>query len=156
MKANEVSIKYLWGISDKEKWLSLTGSSTLMTVDLWWQKVKILTDIGMFQWGSNCDEYNKKIDEEIINCDYVIITHAHMDHIWRLPLLVKNWFKGRILMTGITKELMTPMLNDYVNLTTNLLKDLEENRKKVNEQLKIYHNAKKIYDSLKKLKNIII
>jgi len=51
-------------------------------------------------------------------------------------------------MTGITKELMTPMLNDYVNLTTNLLKDLEENRKKVNEQLKIYHNAKKIYDSL--------
>lgn len=156
MKANEVSIKYLWWISDKEKWLSLTGSSTLMTVDLWWQKVKILTDIGMFQWWSNCDEYNKKIDEEIINCDYVIITHAHMDHIWRLPLLVKNWFKGRILMTGITKELMTPMLNDYVSLVTNLLKDLEDNKKKSGETMRTYFNRVKIHEDLSNNKNITI
>ncbi|MDD4151095.1 MAG: MBL fold metallo-hydrolase [Candidatus Gracilibacteria bacterium] len=136
MKTNEVSIKYLGGISDKEKGLSLTGSSTLMTALLGGQKVKILTDIGMFQGGINCDEYNKKIDEEIINCDYVIITHAHMDHIGRLPLLVKNGFKGRILMTGITKELMTPMLNDYVTLTTNKIKEQEEKKKTKGQQLR--------------------
>lgn len=146
---NEVSIKYIWGIEDKEKWVSLTGSSTLVTVDLGDSKVKILTDIGMFQWWKKDDDLNKEIDEQAIKADYVIITHSHMDHIWRLPMLVKKWFKGSIIMTAITKDLAVHMLNDYVTLTKNKIEEQEEWKKRKWQQLREYLAAIKIHEELK-------
>jgi metallo-beta-lactamase family protein len=46
----------------------------------------------------------------------VIITHAHIDHIGYLPRLVKDGFRGRILCTHATKDLMTIMLRDAAKL----------------------------------------
>jgi Cft2 family RNA processing exonuclease len=151
---NEVSIKFLWGVEVREKWVSLTGSSILTTVDLWNSKVKILTDIGMFQWWQKDDEYNKQIDERAVKADYVIITHAHMDHIGRLALLVKKWFKWKIIMTSLTKDLVPLMLEDYVTLTRNKIEEQEEMKKRRWSQLKDYLKAVKLDEELKTNKDL--
>lgn len=38
--------------------------------------------------------------------DYVLVTHAHIDHSGRLPLLIRQGFRGRILATRLTAQLM--------------------------------------------------
>ncbi len=151
---NEVSIKYIWWIDDKEKWINLTGSSTLMTVDLWNSKVRILTDIWIFQWWKIAEEANSQIDENAIKADYVIITHAHMDHIGRLPMLVKKWFSWKILMSSTTKNLGRHMLESYVVLTRRMIEEQEEWQKKKWQQLKEYFRAVKEYEELQNNTNL--
>jgi metallo-beta-lactamase family protein len=44
--------------------------------------------------------------------DFLFLTHAHIDHIGRLPELIQKGFKGEIITTHATKKLLAPMLND--------------------------------------------
>ena len=48
--------------------------------------------------------------------DYVLITHAHIDHSGRVPMLIKNGFQGRILTTRLTAQLMSIMLQDSAHI----------------------------------------
>ncbi len=80
----------------------VTGSCHLLqTVDK-----NILVDCGMFQ-GGNFNE-GKNHDNFLFNpseIDVLLVTHAHLDHIGRIPKLVKEGFKGKIFMTEATVEL---------------------------------------------------
>lgn len=70
------------------------------------QGKKILIDCGMFQ-GSNFNE-GKNSDPFPFNpkeIDAVLVTHAHLDHIGRLPKLVKEGFNGQVYMIKATAEL---------------------------------------------------
>ncbi len=49
--------------------------------------------------------------------DYVLVTHAHIDHIGGLPELIQKGFKGEILATHPTKALLLPMLNDAMSFS---------------------------------------
>ncbi len=49
--------------------------------------------------------------------DFVFISHAHIDHIGRLPELIENGFKGEIITTHPTKALLLPMLKDAMALS---------------------------------------
>jgi len=153
MKSNkpEVNITYHWGIENNEKWTNLTWSSTLMKIKDWlgWD-IKVVIDFWMHQWGKNANELNEHIDDEIIKADYIVITHAHMDHVWRLPMLVKKWFKGKIIMTNITKQIAFVMLSDYVRLTERQIKEIKEYNEKVWTQFKKYLHTINIYNELKK------
>lgn len=77
---------------------------------------KFLVDCGMFQ-GKD-DEKNETrdfpFDERKI--DFVLLTHAHTDHAGRLPLLVKNGFKGKIYTTPATIRLCEIMLYDSAHI----------------------------------------
>lgn len=148
-----VSINYNWWIDDRNNWINLTGSSTVMTVDLWWSKVKILVDLWMFQWWEKSDNKNKEIDENLSDIDYVIITHSHMDHIWRLPMLLKKWFRWRILMTKITKQVGFHMLTDYVKLTKRIIEDIETWNKHKGQILRNFLKASNYYDLLNSANN---
>lgn len=77
----------------------------------------------MFQWVRYEDKANQEVPPEAVLADYLIITHAHMDHCGRVPQLVKAWFKGQILMTEVSKRVMIKMCLDYVNLTKRNIED---------------------------------
>ncbi len=87
----------------------MTGVSYLLEAD----KQKILIDCGLFQGGQELEARNEDRfafnPEEI---DAVLITHSHLDHIGRLPLLVKEGFRGKIFATPPTIDFTRLMLED--------------------------------------------
>ena len=75
---------------------------------------KILIDCGLQQGKDEHD--GNTLDFAPNYIDYVLITHAHIDHSGRLPLLVKEGFNGRILTTGLTAQLLSVMLRDSAHI----------------------------------------
>ena len=65
---------------------------------------KILVDCGLQQGRDEFD--NRTLAFAPGSIDFVLATHAHIDHTGRMPLLVKQGFSGRILTTRLTAELM--------------------------------------------------
>ncbi len=70
-----------------------------------------LIDCGFYQ-GEENSRNNRAFPFNIQNLDAVFLTHAHLDHSGRLPLLVKSGFKGRIICTEVTANLTKIMLLD--------------------------------------------
>ncbi len=86
---------------------------------------KILVDCGLQQGRDELD--NRYLAFAPGNIDILLVTHAHIDHTGRIPLLVKNGFHGRILTTRVTADLMKIMLLDSAHIQES---DAEyENRK---------------------------
>ena len=74
---------------------------------------RLLVDCGLFQGGRDLDEENADafgFDPAAI--DIVLLTHAHLDHCGRLPLLVKRGFRGEIITTAATRELARLVMLD--------------------------------------------
>ncbi len=91
----------------------VTGSCHLLEID----DYKLLVDCGLFQ-GSH-DNYlknweNFSFDAKKINA--VILTHAHLDHCGRLPLLAQHGYKGKTYTTPATSELANIILIDNQNI----------------------------------------
>lgn len=87
----------------------VTGSCSLVETG----EHKVLVDCGMFQGNSDSDEKNQaelKFSPAMLTA--VVVTHAHLDHVGRLPLLVKNGFKGFIYATPPTRDLARLILED--------------------------------------------
>jgi metallo-beta-lactamase family protein len=78
---------------------------------------KILIDCGMLQGSRELDEENAApfgFDARAI--DVMLLTHAHLDHCGRLPLLVKRGFRGEIIATAATVELARLVVMDAAHL----------------------------------------
>lgn len=89
--------------------IGVTGSCHLISTE----NHKILLDCGQFQGGKETEKMNEEafpFDPTEIEC--VILSHAHIDHCGRLPLLVKRGFKGSIYCTDATADLLEVMLKD--------------------------------------------
>lgn len=92
---------------------AVTGSCHLVTTD----RHQILLDCGMFQGGKKEEAANLEpfaFDPGKIEC--VILSHAHVDHCGRLPLLVKQGFSGPIYCTDATADLLKVMLPDCAHI----------------------------------------
>ncbi|MCL2684027.1 MAG: MBL fold metallo-hydrolase, partial [Synergistaceae bacterium] len=77
---------------------------------------RILVDCGMYQ-GNGADERNTAaLDFSPADIDAVVLTHAHIDHSGRIPLLVARGFKGTIWATDPTIELVSVLLRDTAKL----------------------------------------
>ncbi len=77
----------------------------------------ILIDCGLYQGGRELEEENAEpfgFDPADIDC--VLLTHAHLDHCGRLPLLVKRGFRGEIVTTAATRELSRLVMLDAAHL----------------------------------------
>ena len=79
--------------------------------------VRLLLDCGIEQGAHVCEEcsydpFPYKVDE----IDALIVSHAHMDHIGRIPRLVKEGYRGPIYMTTPTKDLSVIMWQDAVRI----------------------------------------
>jgi metallo-beta-lactamase family protein len=78
---------------------------------------RILIDCGLLQGGRDLDEENIApfgFDPKGIDC--VLLTHAHLDHCGRLPLLVKHGFRGEVIATAPTRELTRLVLLDAAHV----------------------------------------
>lgn len=87
----------------------VTGSTHLLNTGT----DKILLDCGMFQGRrKESREKNKILPIDVTDIRNMILSHAHIDHSGRIPLLTKNGFTGRIITTRPTKDALNYMLRD--------------------------------------------
>ena len=87
----------------------VTGSCYLIETG----QIRFLVDCGMFQGGRGADHKNRaaiNFDPESI--DFVLLTHAHIDHSGLLPRLSVLGFRGRVYTTHATADLLSVMLKD--------------------------------------------
>lgn len=78
---------------------------------------RILIDCGLFQGSRSLDEENAEaFGFDATSVDHVLLTHAHLDHCGRLPLLVKRGFRGEIVTTGASRELARLVMLDTAHL----------------------------------------
>ena len=75
---------------------------------------KILVDCGLQQGRDEKD--NQELDFNAGYIDAVVVTHAHIDHSGRIPLLVKQGFEGNIYCTRLTGQLLSIMLRDSAHI----------------------------------------
>jgi metallo-beta-lactamase family protein len=78
---------------------------------------RVLIDCGMFQGGRELEEENADpFGFDPTGIEFVLLTHAHLDHCGRLPLLVRRGFRGEIIATTPTRELARLVMLDAANL----------------------------------------
>ena len=87
----------------------VTGSCHLVTCN----DRRVLIDCGMFQGSMEVERGNMEpFDFDPAHIDALLLTHAHLDHCGRIPLLVKQGFRGRIITTAATRELARIVMLD--------------------------------------------
>ncbi len=93
----------------------VTGSNHLIET----AEAKYVVDCGLFQGGDYIGGHNDApFAYDPAEVKAVMITHAHLDHIGRLPMLVKDGYRGPIYATDATLELTTVTLKDALSLMT--------------------------------------
>ena len=92
---------------------NVTGSCHLVRC----QDKTILIDCGMYQGGRDMDEENRQdFGFDPASVDVLLLTHGHLDHCGRIPLLVKKGFKGKIVTTAATRELARLVMLDSAGI----------------------------------------
>jgi metallo-beta-lactamase family protein len=95
---------------------------------------QVLLDCGMVQGGKDAERANREsfpFDPKKI--DAVILSHAHLDHSGRLPLLVKRGFKGTIYTQNATRDLCDILLADAASLAERDAEWYNRKRRRKNE-----------------------
>ncbi len=116
---------------------TVTGSKHLITTG---RNKKLLLDCGLFQnSGGDNAELNRHFGFDPAMVDYMILSHAHIDHSGNIPFLVKQGYSGPIYCTPATLDLCKIMLADSAHIQENDIKYLNEKRK---------HNGKRPLDEL--------
>ncbi len=107
MEQKELKITFCSGAG------SVTGANFLIEGE----GKKFLVDCGLEQGTSVADQTNwSSFSYDPGEIDILFITHAHIDHIGRIPKLIHEGFKGRIISTDATLELVRPMLEDTIRI----------------------------------------
>ena len=112
---------------------TVTGSSHLIKVN----GTSFLLDCGMYQGKrKEAFELNRQFDLfDPAEIDFVILSHAHIDHSGNLPTLVKNGFRGNIYTTFATRDLATVMLRDSAFIQEKDVEFVNKRRKKKGQNL---------------------
>lgn len=104
---------------------TVTGSNFLLEGN----DKKFLIDCGLIQGEKLADDMNwEKFPYDVSTIDILFITHGHIDHIGRIPKLISEGFKGKIISTVPTKDITEVMLADTAHL---LSRDTEHGLDKI-------------------------
>ena len=113
MTKEKVKIHFFGGAGD------VTGSNFLFETVSLQKNIKILIDCGMFQGSRFWEEKNNApFAFDPASIDALFVTHSHIDHVGRIPKLVRDGFKGTIYSTPPTKEIAEAMLIDSLGVLT--------------------------------------
>lgn len=93
---------------------TVTGSNFLLSDD---KGYGVIVDMGMFQGSEELESLNyQPINFDAREVHSVFLTHAHLDHVGRMPILMKHGFSGKIYMTQATKEIAEVVLRDAAKI----------------------------------------
>lgn len=108
----------------------VTGSAYLVETE----RARVLVDFGMFQGGSRIEAKNVLPSGlEVDRLDAVLVTHAHLDHTGRLPLLSKAGYQGPIYATQATIELAGLILKDSAKVQASDIERTNRKRERAGE-----------------------
>jgi metallo-beta-lactamase family protein len=106
---NQYTLSFYGGVG------SVTGANFMMQGD----DATFLVDCGMYQGAQfDEDENREPFPYDPAAVDVLLVTHAHADHIGRIPKLVREGFRGTIYSTPVTKEIATVMFADSLSIVT--------------------------------------
>jgi len=78
---------------------------------------RVLIDCGLYQGGRELDEENAEdFGFDPASIDFVLLTHAHLDHCGRIPLLCRRGFRGEIVTTSASRDLAQLVMMDSAHL----------------------------------------
>ena len=107
---------------------------------------RILIDCGLHQGSRELDEENAgPFGFEAASIDYLLLTHAHLDHCGRLPLLAKRGFRGEIITTAASRELARLVLLDSAHLQE---EDARYHARKINRKGVDRNSANALYSTV--------
>ncbi len=93
------------------------GEVTGSCYDVQTDQARILVDCGLFQGTRKTEELNRSpLGHEVSHLNAVLVTHAHLDHVGRLPLLVRAGFRGPMFATPATIEIAALVLHDAAKI----------------------------------------
>lgn len=127
---------------------TVTGSMHLVRTGT----TTFLIDCGLYQGKrKEAFEINRTYDLfDPLEVDFIILTHAHIDHSGNLPTLVKNGFKGKIYSTFATRDLVTIMLRDSAHIQEKDIEYVNKKRKKKGQNpFEALYTKQDAHDALK-------
>ena len=78
---------------------------------------RILIDCGLYQGGRELDDENRNdFGFDPAGIDYLLLTHGHLDHCGRIPLLSRLGFRGKVISTSATRELARLVMLDSARI----------------------------------------
>ena len=107
----------------------VTGSCFLIETG----NVRFLVDCGQFQGDVKLEDENFRFHFDPSAIDFVLLTHGHLDHCGRLPLLVNRGFRGKIFATDGTIDIARLILMDAAQVQEETIATV--NRKRMREGL---------------------
>ena len=117
--------------------ITLYGAAGNVTGSAYYVKTRtagILVDFGVFQGGKAQEALNRKLPPiDVRNLDAVIVTHAHLDHTGRLPLLARHGFSGPVFATEATIDVARLILLDSVKVQDHELNRMNRKRQRTGQ-----------------------
>jgi metallo-beta-lactamase family protein len=130
---------------------NVTGSKHIVQLN---DGTTILLDCGMFQGlGEKTEDLNEHFGFNPLKVDYMILSHAHIDHCGLIPKLVAQGFEGPIFCTAPTMELARILLMDSARIQQQDAEYLNRKRKQKNEEpLTALYTEEQAMDALRLFK----
>ncbi|MDA8093805.1 MAG: MBL fold metallo-hydrolase [Betaproteobacteria bacterium] len=133
----------------------VTGSCYLVQTE----GTRFLVDCGMFQGGREATQKNQKaFDFDPRDIEFVLLTHAHIDHSGLLPRLVAQGFEGPIYTTHATAELLAVMLPDSAHIQEKEAEHVNLERRRFRRRLRYetapLYTVAQAQASLRRLKTV--
>ena len=109
----------------------VTGSCTMIEV----ANKKFLVDCGLFQGRVTEQMLNyEEFPFSVNDIDFIILTHAHIDHSGRIPKLYKDGYKNKIYTTNASKDLCSIMLPDSGHIQENEIEWVNKKRRRAGKK----------------------
>lgn len=111
------------------RFLGAAGDVTGSAYHVMTNQASVLVDCGFFQGKREASQKNRRTKQlEGGKLDAVVVTHGHLDHVGRLPMLTRNGYKGPIYGTRATLDIARLILKDSLNLQKQDLKRQNQKR----------------------------